>query len=138
MLTLSVLSALTAVAKERTIDISGNNTSSDYKTYSQSIRVVAGDTVNVLLARYCYFSSQVIGAGVMNLYAGRALLPWYREREGVAQLEQVYRRSARMAVSGELLLGRILWRGAGPRRQVVVAGECLRRCQLGQGEYLDG
>ena len=70
ILTLSVLSALAATAKERTIDVSGNNTSSDYKTYSQSIRLVAADTVNVMLARYCYFSSAINGKGVLNIYAG--------------------------------------------------------------------
>lgn len=57
-------------AEERTIDISGNNTSSDYKSYSTSVSIPAGDIVNVKMARYCYFSSTVTGSGLLNLYAG--------------------------------------------------------------------
>ena len=62
--------ALGIAAEERTIDISGNNTSSDYKSYSQYISLPAGDVVNVKMARYCYFSSTISGSGVLNLYAG--------------------------------------------------------------------
>ena len=62
--------ALSIAAEERTIDISGNNTSSDYKSYSQYISLPAGDIVNVKMARYCYFSSTISGSGVLNLYAG--------------------------------------------------------------------
>jgi hypothetical protein len=57
-------------AEERTIDISGNNTSSDYKSYSTSVSIPAGDIVNVKMARYCYFSSTVTGSGLLNLYSG--------------------------------------------------------------------
>lgn len=59
-----------AQADERTIDISGNNTSDSYKSYSQSISLPAQDIVNVKMARYCYFSSTISGAGRLNLYAG--------------------------------------------------------------------
>ena len=59
-----------AYAAERTIDISGNNTSSNYISYSKYIRIGAKDTVNVKMARYCYFSSTIVGTGILNLHAG--------------------------------------------------------------------
>ena len=59
-----------ALAEERTIDISGNNKSDNYKTYSTSISIPAGDIVNVKMARYCYFSSAITGSGMLNLYGG--------------------------------------------------------------------
>jgi autotransporter-associated beta strand protein len=62
--------AVAVHAEERTIDISGNNTSSDYRTYSSSISLPATDTVNVKMARYCYFSSTISGKGLLNLYGG--------------------------------------------------------------------
>ena len=62
--------AMVAHAEERTIDISGNNKSSEYKTYSNSISLPANDTVNVKMARYCYFSSTISGKGLLNLYGG--------------------------------------------------------------------
>ena len=62
--------SMSVFAEVRTIDISGNNTSSSYVSYSQSISLPASDTVNVKMARYCYFSSSVSGTGVLNLYAG--------------------------------------------------------------------
>jgi len=65
-----LMMSMGALAEERTIDVSGNNTSSDYKTYSQSISLPASDVVNVKLARYIYFSSTISGKGVLNLYAG--------------------------------------------------------------------
>ena len=67
---LLICSLLPAHANERTIDISGNNTSNDYKTYNSLISIKAGDTVNVKMARYCYFSSSIKGSGVLNLYGG--------------------------------------------------------------------
>lgn len=67
---LACLLSLSAAANERTIDISGNNTSSDYKSYSQSFSLPAADTVNVKMARYCYFSSTITGKGTLNLFAG--------------------------------------------------------------------
>lgn len=57
-------------AGERTIDFSGNNTSSNYITYNTAFSISVGDTVNVKMARYCYFSSTITGTGRMNLYAG--------------------------------------------------------------------
>ena len=66
----SLLLGLSAAAEERTIDISGNNTSSNYVTYSQYIYIPQSDTVNVKMARYVYFSSTIAGSGVLNLYAG--------------------------------------------------------------------
>ena len=57
-------------AEERTIDISGNNTSTDYKSYSTYISLPAQDIVNVKMARYCYFSSTISGSGLLNLYGG--------------------------------------------------------------------
>lgn len=53
-----------------TIDISGNNTSSNYISYDKSISLSASKTVNVMMARYCYFTSTVIGTGTLNLHAG--------------------------------------------------------------------
>ncbi len=66
----SLLLGLSAFAEERTIDISGNNTSSSYVTYNQYIYLPQSDTVNVKMARYVYFSSKISGSGVLNLYAG--------------------------------------------------------------------
>ncbi len=53
-----------------TIDISGNNTSSSYVTYDKALSIPEGKTTDVLMARYCYFSSKVTGTGVLNLRAG--------------------------------------------------------------------
>ncbi len=64
------LCTLTLSAEERTIDVSGNNTSSDYKSYDQAISLPAGDVLNVKMARYVYFSSTITGSGTLNLYAG--------------------------------------------------------------------
>lgn len=67
------IAAQTLLAQtERTIDISGNNTSSSYKTYSTNISIADGETVNVKMARYCYFSSKVTGSnlGTLNFYGG--------------------------------------------------------------------
>ncbi len=55
---------------QTTIDISGNNTSSSYKSYDQSIYASSFKKVDVKMARYCYFSSTVSGKGTLNLYAG--------------------------------------------------------------------
>ena len=53
-----------------TIDISGNNTSSAYVSYNNPISLAASKTVDVKMARYCYFSSTITGSGTLNLYAG--------------------------------------------------------------------
>lgn len=67
---LQALLFLPVVADERTIDISGNNTSSSSTSYGTSISLPAGDVLNVKLARYAYFSSTISGSGLLNLYAG--------------------------------------------------------------------
>ena len=61
---------LAAHAGERTIDISGNNTSSSYQSYNTGFFIAAQNIVNVKMARYCYFSSRITGKGVLNLYGG--------------------------------------------------------------------
>ena len=57
---------------EETIDISGNNTDQSYVTYKTPINMAAGKTVNVKMARYCYFSSKVTGpaTATLNFYGG--------------------------------------------------------------------
>ena len=57
-------------AEERTIDISGDNTSSSYISYNTAFSISQNNIVNVKMARYCYFSSTISGSGVLNLYAG--------------------------------------------------------------------
>ena len=71
MLGLSLMLAAHAQDDE-TIDISGNNTSSDYISYSTPVNIAAGKTVNVKMARYCYFSSKVTGpnTSTLNFYGG--------------------------------------------------------------------
>ena len=53
-----------------TIDISGNNTSSSYITYEKNIILREGKTLDVLMARYAYFNSNIKGKGTLCLYAG--------------------------------------------------------------------
>ena len=53
-----------------TIDISGNNTSSNYVTYDKYISLPEGKILDVLMARYAYFNSTINGKGVLNLFAG--------------------------------------------------------------------
>ena len=67
---LTLLLPLTAAAQNTTIDISGNNTSSSYVSYDKAISLPVGKTVDVKMARYCYFSSTITGKGTLNLYAG--------------------------------------------------------------------
>ena len=64
---LQALLFLPVAADERTIDISGNNTSSTSTSYGTSISLPAGDVLNVKLARYAYFSSTINGSGLLNL-----------------------------------------------------------------------
>ena len=64
------MQAITVSAGNRVIDISGNNTSSTYKSYNTAFSIEAGDSVDVKMARYCYFSSTITGEGTLNLYAG--------------------------------------------------------------------
>ncbi|MBO4821656.1 MAG: endo-1,4-beta-xylanase [Prevotella sp.] len=67
---LTVLLSLPAMADHWTINFSGNNTSSDYKTYDSPITLKANDTVDVYMARYAYFNSRITGTGTLMLYAG--------------------------------------------------------------------
>ena len=67
---LLALFSVYATAQNTVIDISGNNTSSDYKTYDKAFSISAGKAVDVKMARYCYFSSTITGTGTLNLYAG--------------------------------------------------------------------
>ena len=57
-------------AQDNPIDISGNNPSSNYVSYDKSISLPSGKTVDVLMARYCYFNSTIAGNGTLNLRAG--------------------------------------------------------------------
>ena len=68
--TLLLLAIVPAAADNTVIDISGNNTSSDYVSYNQAFSIAAGKAVDVKMARYCYFSSTITGKGTLNLYAG--------------------------------------------------------------------
>jgi autotransporter-associated beta strand protein len=61
---------MATLAQNTTIDISGNNTADSYKSYDKAISLPAGNTVDVKMARYCYFSSTITGKGKLNLYAG--------------------------------------------------------------------
>ena len=70
LLTVFLLASATASAENTVIDISGNNTSSSYITYNKSISLPSSKTVDVKMARYCYFSSTITGSGTLNLYAG--------------------------------------------------------------------
>lgn len=67
---LCLIMATYAKAQTETIDISGNNTSSSYVSYSKAISLPAGKTVEVRMARYCYFSSTISGRGTLHLLAG--------------------------------------------------------------------
>ena len=69
-LTTLLLSSVAAMAQNTVIDISGNNTSSNYKSYNTAFSIAAGKTVDVRMARYCYFSSKITGKGTLRLYAG--------------------------------------------------------------------
>ena len=57
-------------AQNNVIDISGDNTSSSYVSYNTPISLPAGKSVDVKMARYCYFSSTITGTGTLNLYGG--------------------------------------------------------------------
>ncbi len=68
--TLKPIGTETQYKNRDTIDISGNNSSSDYKTYDAPLSIPSTKTVDVLMARYCYFTSTIGGTGVLNLHAG--------------------------------------------------------------------
>ena len=68
-----VLLAFVAVvgsAQNETIDISGDNTDKNYISYNKTIKLTEGTSIDVKMARYCYFSSTITGSGTLNLYAG--------------------------------------------------------------------
>ena len=65
-----LLCTTVAHAQRDTIDISGNNTSSNYVSYNKTISLPESKTIDVLMARYCYFSSIIGGKGTLNLHAG--------------------------------------------------------------------
>lgn len=67
---LLLLTGAQAFAQSEVIDISGDNTDKSYVTYNKAISLPAGKTVDVKMARYCYFSSTISGAGTLNLYGG--------------------------------------------------------------------
>lgn len=67
---LFLMLSATAFGARDTIDISGNNTSSEYKTYDAVISMPSSKTVDVLMARYSYFNSYITGRGTLNLHAG--------------------------------------------------------------------
>ena len=67
---LATITGTITAQTEETIDISGNNTSSSYVSYNKTISLPASKTVNVKMARYCYFSSTISGSGLLNLYPG--------------------------------------------------------------------
>lgn len=69
-LLLPLMSVASAMAQNTVIDISGDNTSSEYKSYDKAFSIAAGKAVDVKMARYCYFSSTITGKGTLNLYAG--------------------------------------------------------------------
>ena len=69
-LTTLLLSSVAAMAQNTTIDFSGNNSSNDYKSYSTAFSIATGKTVEVKMARYCYFSSKITGKGTLMLYGG--------------------------------------------------------------------
>ncbi len=69
-LTTLLLSSVAAMAQNTTIDISGNNSSNDYKSYSTAFSIATSKTVEVKMARYCYFSSKITGKGTLMLYGG--------------------------------------------------------------------
>ena len=70
LLLLMALTQAHAQTGNRTIDISGDNTDKTAKSYSTAFTLQAGDTVQVKMARYCYFSPKITGSGTLNLYAG--------------------------------------------------------------------
>ena len=64
---LAALPLLGAQAQNTVIDFHADNTDKAYVTYDQAISVAANKTVDVKMARYCYFNSTVSGKGTINL-----------------------------------------------------------------------
>ena len=70
LLMLMALTPALAQTGNRTIDISGDNTDKTAKSYGTAFTLAEGDTVQVKMARYCYFSPKITGNGVLEFYAG--------------------------------------------------------------------
>lgn len=71
MTNLLMLTALTVThAQDRTIDISGDNTDKTATQYATPLTINEGETVDVKMARYSYFSSKITGTGRLNIHAG--------------------------------------------------------------------
>ncbi|MBP5715619.1 MAG: endo-1,4-beta-xylanase, partial [Bacteroidales bacterium] len=51
-------------------DFSGQNSSSDYKTFDTPLNVPYGASATLYTARYSYFNSPVMGEGTINIYSG--------------------------------------------------------------------
>ena len=61
---------VSATAQTSTIDISGDNTDKGYISYNEAIYIPKNKTVEVKMARYCYFYPTITGSGTLNLYGG--------------------------------------------------------------------
>ena len=71
MTNLLMLTVLTVThAQDRTIDISGDNTDKTATQYATPLTINEGETVDVKMARYSYFSSKITGTGRLNIHAG--------------------------------------------------------------------
>ena len=71
MTNLLMLTALTVThAQDRTIDISGDNTDKTATQYATPLTINEGETVDVKMARYSYFSSKITGTGRLNIHGG--------------------------------------------------------------------
>ena len=72
----ALLPLLAVQAQNTVVDFHADNSdknadgTSAYITYDKAVSVAAGKTVDVKMARYCYFNSTVSGKGTINLYAG--------------------------------------------------------------------
>ena len=65
---------LPTMAQNSTIDISGDNTDKGYISYDNAISLTSGKTVDVKMARYCYFYPTLTGTGTLNLYTIKDVL----------------------------------------------------------------
>lgn len=67
---LMLMTLMATQAQERTIDISGDNTDKTATQYATPLTINEGETVDVKMARYSYFSSKITGTGRLNIHAG--------------------------------------------------------------------
>lgn len=61
---------LVRTAKNDTIDISGQNSSSAYKEWTEAISIASTRSITFLTARYTYLNMKVTGLGTMNILSG--------------------------------------------------------------------